>query len=357
MLSWIYSHEYGHGFNARPGSLDRALTAAQRAVELAPSNHLAFQALAVARFFRQEKASCLSAAERALALNPLDGSNEAMFLIAFTGDWERGCSLIRRAMDLNPHHPGWYRLVLALNAYRTANYRDALNEAARANAPGLFWTNMMLAAAHAQLGELDSARGALTTLLAQKEDFAESGPATIRKWYQTELADHLIDGLRKAGLDSHATAASPRRTRVDEGFWVAVLPFKYRGANPELEALADGLSEEIVTGLSRFSYLRVIARGSSEKHASESGDVRAVGQVLGDFRRASVGRDLRSSFPCRRHIRVAGRPRPANRLHARRLVRRTAPQHERSAANQGLRPADAVRGSVAQLRLRGAPHS
>jgi tetratricopeptide (TPR) repeat protein len=72
MLSWIYSHEYGHGFNARPGSLDRALAAARRAVDLAPSNHLALQALGVALFFRKEIAGCLNAAERALALNPLD---------------------------------------------------------------------------------------------------------------------------------------------------------------------------------------------------------------------------------------------------------------------------------------------
>ena len=35
----------------------------------------------------------------------------------------------------------------------------------------------------------------------------------------------------------------------DEGFWVAVLPFKYSGANADLTALAEGLSEEIVTGL------------------------------------------------------------------------------------------------------------
>jgi TolB-like protein/Tfp pilus assembly protein PilF len=285
MLSWIYSHEYGHGFNARPGSLDRALTAAQRAVELAPSNHLAYQALAVARFFRKEKASCLSAAERALALNPLDGSNEAMFLIAFTGDWERGCSLIRRAMELNPHHPGWYRLVLALNAYRTANYRDALNEATRANAPGVFWTNMMLAAAHAQLGELDAARGALNTLLAQKEDFAESGPATIRKWYETELTDHLIDGLRKAGLDAGAAPGSgatvSTRPPIDEGFRVAVLPFKSSGANADITSLAEGLSEEIVTGLSRFSYLRVMARGSTVQAAHHAADARTAGQTLG----------------------------------------------------------------------------
>ena len=51
--------------------------------------------------------------------------------------------------------------------------------------------------------------------------------------------------------------------RADEGFWVAVLPFKYGGANADLTALAEGLTEEIVTGLSRFSYLRVIARSST----------------------------------------------------------------------------------------------
>src|SRR5450631_1009219 len=69
--------------------------------------------------------------------------------------------------------------------------------------------------------------------------------------------------------------------RADEGFWVAVLPFKYAGSSTELKALADGLSEEVVTGLSRFSYLRVIARGSTAKYSSESGDMRAIGKELG----------------------------------------------------------------------------
>src|SRR4029077_21276470 len=65
------------------------------------------------------------------------------------------------------------------------------------------------------------------------------------------------------------------------GFWVAVLPFKYSGNNADLTALAEGLSEEIVTGLSRFSYLRVIARGSTAKYSSEAGDIRAIGKELG----------------------------------------------------------------------------
>jgi len=201
MLSWIYSHEYAHGFNVRPSSLERALAAARRAVDIAPSNQLAQQALAVVLFFRKERAGCLSAAERAMALNPLDTSNEAMFLITFTGDWDRGCALIRRAMDLNPHHPRWYRTVLGINEYRLANYRAVVDEVVKANAPDVFWTNILLAAAHGCLGELTAARNALRDLLAQKEDFAQSARSLLSKWLDPELVEHLIDGLRKAGLE------------------------------------------------------------------------------------------------------------------------------------------------------------
>jgi len=201
MLSWIYSHEYAHGFNVRPGSLERALTAARRAVDLAPSNQLAQQALAVVLFFRRETAGCLSAAERAIALNPLDGSNEAMFLLFFTGHWERGCALIRRAMEFNPHHPRWYELVLAINEYRGANYRAAVDELVKANAPEVFWTNWLLAAAYGQLGELTAARSALRDVLAQKADFAETAGELVGKWFEPQLAEHLMAGLRKAGLE------------------------------------------------------------------------------------------------------------------------------------------------------------
>ena len=60
-----------------------------------------------------------------------------------------------------------------------------------------------------------------------------------------------------------------------------MLPFKYSGANADLTDLADGLSEDIVTGLSRFSYLRVIARSSTLRYAHEAIDVRSAGRELG----------------------------------------------------------------------------
>ncbi|MDQ3419024.1 MAG: protein kinase [Acidobacteriota bacterium] len=201
MLSWVYSHEHAHGFNPRPGSLDRALAAARRAVDLAPSNHLAYQALAVALFFRKETAACVSAAERSMALNPLDGSNEAFFLITFTGDWERGCALIRRAMEQNPHHPRWYELILGVNEYRLAHYHAAVDEIVKGNVPDSFWKSALLAAAHGQLGDLEAARDALKRLLVEKEDFARSGEELLGKWYDPQLVGHLMEGLRKAGLN------------------------------------------------------------------------------------------------------------------------------------------------------------
>ena len=95
--------------------------------------------------------------------------------------------------------------------------------------------------------------------------------------YNEELGNPEVP-KRLRPKQQEASHASARR---EEGFWVAVLPFKCVSANADLSALAEGLSEEIVTGLSRFSYLRVIARSSTLRLAKDPSDVRAVGKELG----------------------------------------------------------------------------
>ncbi len=200
MLAWVTSHEVAHGFNPRPASLDRALALARRAVDLAPTNHLAHQALAVAQFFRRETAACLAAAERAIALNPLDGSNEAFFLLCFTGHWDRGIPLIREAIDRNPHHPRWYEGIIALNEFRLGHHRAAADQCLRANAREIFWFNVFIGAALGQLGD-PAAHEAIEMLLAQKPDFATSGEQMMAMWYEPSLVSAVTDGLRKAGLE------------------------------------------------------------------------------------------------------------------------------------------------------------
>lgn len=289
MLAILIREEYNHGFNARPDSLGRAFAAAQRATESAPSNHLAHHALATVLFFQRELQGFHSAAQRAMTLNPMDGFTFAYLgmLTAYSGEWERGCALAERGRNLNPHHPGWYWFPEVLNAFRKGDYRGALELCQKVNMPHFWRTQVALAASYGQLGEVELGRKAVRALLAVRPDFATVAREECAKWWDPELVGGLLDGLRKAGLDSGGgPTPSPRTTvsgaaRSDEGFWVAVLPFKAPGSNSELKALADGLSEEIVTGLSRFSYLRVIARGSTLRYVDQVTDLRIVGRELG----------------------------------------------------------------------------
>jgi TolB-like protein len=291
MLSLVISEEYAVGFNPRPDPLGRALQAARRATDAAPSSALAHNALARALFYRREFKAFRLEADRSIEINPFNGPTLASLgtLLAYAGGWEHGCAQVERAARLNPNHPGWYWFPLFYNAYRKGDYRGALEVALKINLPEFFHTYVVVAAASGQLGECDQAGKALQELLRLEPHFAETGRDKLEKWFDQELIEHILDGLRKAGLkgaDEAGTPAGVRTSdagavRADEGFWVAVLPFKYSGSDSDLTALAEGLTEEIVTGLSRFSYLKVIARGSTARYANESVDIRLAGKELG----------------------------------------------------------------------------
>src|SRR5262249_31397408 len=84
--------EYSFGFGADETSLERALAAARRGVEMDRANQFAMVALAQTHFFRQDLAAFRPAAERAMALNPLntDALGILGLQIVHTGEFERG---------------------------------------------------------------------------------------------------------------------------------------------------------------------------------------------------------------------------------------------------------------------------
>jgi TolB-like protein len=62
---------------------------------------------------------------------------------------------------------------------------------------------------------------------------------------------------------------------------IAVLPFQNMSRDPEQEYFADGLTEDIITGLSRQRWFFVIARNSSFTYKGAAVDVREVAAQLG----------------------------------------------------------------------------
>ena len=62
---------------------------------------------------------------------------------------------------------------------------------------------------------------------------------------------------------------------------IAVLPFQNMSGDPEQEYFADGMVEDVITALSRFKSLFVIARNSSFTFKGRAVDVKQVGRELG----------------------------------------------------------------------------
>jgi adenylate cyclase len=84
----------------------------------------------------------------------------------------------------------------------------------------------------------------------------------------------------RARLQSSVTVEKPPLALPDKPS-IAVLPFQNLSGDPQQDYFADGVVEEIITALSRFRQLFVIARNSSFTYKGRSVDVKQVGRELG----------------------------------------------------------------------------
>ncbi len=206
-LANVFAMGYAQRFNLRPAPYDAlALSrdAAQTAAELDPANAWALLALVRTHYFYREPEQLFLEAERAVALNPNNADVLASvgWYVAHAGRWEWGLELVERAMALSPFYPNWYHQPFVDDHYRKQEYEAALVRARQMNIPGLYFTYLNLAFVNGQLGRHDDAKAAVAELLAVYPNFAAEAYAVLRKWYHDEEhIAHIIDGLRKAGLD------------------------------------------------------------------------------------------------------------------------------------------------------------
>jgi adenylate cyclase len=94
-------------------------------------------------------------------------------------------------------------------------------------------------------------------------------PIRIWRWQPTSAATNFQQSTA-ANLAAKAATAS-----------IAVLPFTNMSGDAEQEYFSDGISEDIITDLSKIAGLTVIARNSSFTYKGRSVDVRGVGRELG----------------------------------------------------------------------------
>jgi len=195
---------YLMGFSDDKATLERAESLARKAIALNPNSQQARYSMAQVHYLGFDKNQCLMEIEKVLELNPNNANYIAIsaILLMGLGQRERSLALMRDAMGLNPHHPGWYHLVPFLFHFHNNEYENALFEANRFNADGYFWDPLVRAAALGQLGRQAEAKKTRRELLTLVADFEIRGRSLIQRVVFNEAyTEMLLDGLRKAGIE------------------------------------------------------------------------------------------------------------------------------------------------------------
>jgi adenylate cyclase len=140
-------------------------------------------------------------------------------------------------------------------------------------------------------------------IAARLEGIAEPGGVCISDDAQRQVRGKVEVGFDDMGEQSLKNIAEPMRAwrvRLDsttaspaakpdtapaltlpEKPSIAVLPFQNMSGDPEQEHFADGMVEDIITGLSRSKALLVIARNSTFTYKGKAVDIKQVGRELG----------------------------------------------------------------------------
>ena len=111
--------------------------------------------------------------------------------------------------------------------------------------------------------------------------FRDIGPQNLKNIAQPVHAYALEPGESPPegpALSAPSTVAAEAKGERPS---IAVLPFKNLSGDDDQEYFADGVSEDIITALSRNRWLMVIARNSSFTYKGETVDLKQVGQQLG----------------------------------------------------------------------------
>ena len=312
--------EHSLFFNPLPDSLGRAQRAARRAIEIDHANQNGWLWLGIAAFHLHDRAGFNEATERAIRINPRNAYSLAWTgnMLTHAGEYDRGSKLTDRAMQINPGHPGWLHFATFNRHFAAGEFEQALQAARRVNIPTFFWMHFAICATAGQAGLTAEGRAAYDEAVRLQPVFAD--PEHLRefvtRWYWEEAmiegliagvlrsseggstdvlrpSDRSTSGERPSNILSNDRAKPPSSmsgSAHSNALSIAVLPFVARSSDDESKALADGLTEDITSGLSHFGYLRVLPRSLADRLTRERGSVHTQARfaIEGSIRKAGA---------------------------------------------------------------------
>lgn len=196
-------------------------------------------------------------------------------------------------------------LVEFASAVQAVGCAVAIQQATEATAAGLDDARKMRLRIGIHVGDVlvdgDDLMGDGVNIAARLEGIAAVGGLSISRAVHDQVRDRLDIGfedkgeialkniarpvqvfaLGGAGKGASAKPADAPALALPDKPSIAVLPFQNMSADPEQEFFADGIAEDIITALSRYPSLFVIARNSSFTYKGRAIDIKQAGRELG----------------------------------------------------------------------------
>jgi adenylate cyclase len=260
-------------------SIGKAIELVQKAIALDDTNANAHGLLGFLYSMTKQYDKSVAQAEKAVALNP--NSAWAHFTVgktlSFAGRWKESIPEYKLAIRLNPIPPNLYPWSLGLSYAYTGQYDEGIKwceKAVRQQSDDLL-ARIMMTAVYSWSGRDEEARVQAAEVLRIQPKFTIKGFEKKLTYKRQEDRERFLGALRKAGLPDKPTLPLPDKPSI------AVLPFNNLSGDPEQEYFSDGITEQIITALSKISSLFVIARNSTFTYKGKPVRVQQVSQELG----------------------------------------------------------------------------
>jgi adenylate cyclase len=206
-LALCHAHSAAHGWvrPAREG-YRRGLELAESATRMAPASPEAKQAFASVMMYTGKAGEAVTAARRAVELNPYYSEAYAVLghALIFCGELDEGIKACHTALKSTPRdfRGSWLLDAIGHGYFFRGEYERAIELSNRGiqSDPGLIGGWVTLACANARLGRMDEAKRAIDQLLADIPRYSLSAVRKNPMFVDPKLVEELIDSLRLAGL-------------------------------------------------------------------------------------------------------------------------------------------------------------
>jgi TolB-like protein/Tfp pilus assembly protein PilF len=185
-------------------ALRLAMESGQRAVELDEANPHAWFAVAAAALWMKQHQCAADAAEKCLATFPGFAEGHAVLglILVYSGKPREAMVSLNSAMRLDPHYRDIYLHLLALAHVQLQEYEQAVAVLKRrlVRKPESDISHVLLASVYGHLGNIEESRTQWAEALRINPEYSLKHRRKILPYRNSSDFDHLLQGLRKAGL-------------------------------------------------------------------------------------------------------------------------------------------------------------